>query len=263
MKYPQSLDIDKELSEQSKEDYLFGGFLPMKVINESGDWTDYLPQKEYQNLDGVEPFACVSFTILTAIEILIKKKYSEERNYSDRFLASISSTGRGGNAPKIVCNALKDNGVCLESAFPFNVNSFEEYYSEIPQDLIDLAKEFNKEWIFKYDRVSVSQIPQALKCSPLLISVPAWFERDGKYYRPEEVRDNHATTLFKENFVFDSYEPEIKELEGGDKPMVAYRFYIEKRSKNVTIKKDYSRAWQIFKAFFGLNICYTNLPKNS
>ena len=77
------LKIDK----QKPEDYVFGSSpVPFEIINESGDWTEFLPKKEAQNLNGIEPYACVSFSVLNCIEMLIKKQYREEVNYSDRFL---------------------------------------------------------------------------------------------------------------------------------------------------------------------------------
>ncbi len=72
-------DIDKE------EDYVFGGGqVSGEIINPSGNWKPYLPVKELQNLNNIEVFACVSFTILNCIEILLKKqlldgKFTEEQ----------------------------------------------------------------------------------------------------------------------------------------------------------------------------------------
>ena len=71
-----------------KADYIFGSVLspvPFEELVPDGDWTPYLPVTEAQKLYGVEPYACVPFTILNAVEILIFRKYGLIRNYADRF----------------------------------------------------------------------------------------------------------------------------------------------------------------------------------
>ena len=242
-----------KFDEIKPEDWKFGSNLPVEVLQEDGDWTSFLPMKEFQNLNNVEPYACVTFTVLNCIEILIRQQYGEERNYSDRFLASISGTNEDGNSPQRVCQTLKNSGVVLQDVWPFNQNidTFEKFYEKIPQDIIDMAKEFLDEWEFKHEYVGLDNesIAQALKCSPLLISVSAWFERGGKYYRPKGMKDNHATTLFSqkpEKFrrIFDTYEfPYIKDLEWAI-PQVVKRFYIKKKPK---VKKSF---WEVIHNFF-------------
>lgn len=93
-------------------------------------------------------------------------------------------------------------------------------------------------------------ISQALKCSPLLVSVPAWFiNGNSRYYRPQGVEDNHATTLFYEsegNFrrVFDSYDgPFIKDIEWDVMPMMIKRFDIHKKTLQKQSLWDRIVAW--------------------
>ena len=63
------------------EDYVFGSATKIdeKIINSSGDWTDFLPKIEYQKKNGVETMSCVSFGTLSIIEILAK--YIYDSNY--------------------------------------------------------------------------------------------------------------------------------------------------------------------------------------
>jgi len=71
--------------------------------------------------------------------------------------------------------------------------------------------------------------------SPLLVSVSAWFPRGDKFYRPQGMQDNHATTMFYQkigNFrrVFDSYDrPHIKDVEWEAVPQFIQRYWIKKR----------------------------------
>lgn len=230
------------LDEQKKEDWNFGaGKLSVDILVEDGDWTPYLPEKELQNLNDIEPSACVTFTVLNCIEALIKRQYNIDRNYSDRFLAMVSGTTQVGNSPNTVCEFLRKVGVVSQELWPFDktINSFDKFYSPIPPKLYQLAKEFNEEWEFGHEFVDSrpEMIARALQSSPLLISVPAWFVGDdGKYHRPEGVSDNHATTLIAHKKgeywrVFDTYDNNIKDVAWGVLPKVVKRFYIKKRIK--------------------------------
>lgn len=221
---------------------LGGGNVPFEVLQPDGDWQNFLPQKEAQNLNGVEPYACVSYTILNCVEMLIKRKYGLDRNYSDRFLAFVSGTPeRMGNDPHDVCEFLRKLGVVPEELWPFDAKTFDEYYKPIPQELYDIAKEFTEEWEFLHEYVpeTHAEISKALTSSPLLISVPAWFKNeDGLYYRPNYMMpDNHATTLVYERVgefrrVFDTYDnPFLKDVAWHCVPMIIKRFYIAKKDK--------------------------------
>lgn len=255
--------------------YVLGsGQMPYETLQPDGDWQNYLPEKEVQFQNGVEPFACVSYTILNCVEILIKRKYGLTRNYSDRFLAAVSGTGDiRGNDPHAVCEFLRKIGVVPEEIYPFDasVTSYNAFYAPISQELMDIASDFNKEWIFMHEYVPEvhEEITKALKSSPLLISVPAWYKNaDGLYFRPQGAIDNHATTLIYERpgefrRVFDSYEnPHLKDIEWNTTPMVIKRFHIEKREQVihsaplpiiplwVRILEWIRSKWLLFKYFY-------------
>ena len=104
----------------------------------------------------------------------------------------------------------------------------------MPPKLYELAREFNEKWDFKHEFVpnNPESIRQALKSSPLGASVPAWYQIGEKYYRPNNIADNHFTTLIKENTVFDSYDSVIKTLDENLRHNVIKRFYIKKKSTN-------------------------------
>lgn len=231
------------IKELKPKDYKFGASpLPMTVIQESGDWSDYLPEREFQNMYGVEPYACVIFTLLNCIEILIKKKYGLERNYSERFLATVVDTRNGGCSPQDAFEFLRKVGVVPQAVWPFSpdVDTTEEFFEPLPPKLYEIARQFLDEWDFKYEAVPLKDesITRALQCSPLLMSVSAWFARgDGIFYRPVGMTDNHATTLFYESVgayrrVFDSYDnPYIKDYDYSAMPQAVYRFHIEKKTQ--------------------------------
>jgi len=230
-----------KLDEYSKDDRRFGAFSPMEPLVENGDWTPWLVQKEFQNLHNVEPYACVTFTILTCLEMVIKLKYGVEYNYADRFLAKMSETKVGGNSFRKVGDVLHKHGVPLEPMWPFtpNINTFEKFYADIPRSVIKLAEEFNRKWEWGYEEVPKNNkmITKALKSSPVAISVAAWHPKEGRFYRPAGFTDNHATTCFMEKDgefrrVFDSYDaPHIKDYDWDSMPLVIKSFWIKKRTR--------------------------------
>ena len=66
-----------------KEDYILGGLtkLPKIVLQADGQWDAFLPIPEYQAL-GTETMACTCFGTLSVGEMIIKKKYTNEKNFS-------------------------------------------------------------------------------------------------------------------------------------------------------------------------------------
>ena len=232
----------------------------MDVLQEDGDWMPYLPVKEFQNLNKIEPYACVAFTVLNCVEILIKQQYGVEKNYSDRFLAAVSGTKEGGNSPNVVCEFLRKLGVVPQELWPFDetVTSFQKFYEPIPPKLYELAREFNREWDFKHEFVPLNHesISRALTCSPLLVSIPAWFKKNGLYYRPAGVTDNHATTMFyqrEEAFmrIFDTYEsPHIKDIEWPVIPMAVKRFLVKRNVSQGNQKNKGCWLRNYFKEIF-------------
>ena len=243
-KYGLKLDVP------SPEHWVFGSSeMPYEVLQADGDWSNYLVVKERQDLNNVEPYACVVYTLLNCIEILIKRKYGLERNYSDRFLATIVNTRGKGSSPQEACEFLRKIGVVPQEIYPFDetIDTEDKFFAPIPQSIIELAKEFNEEWDFKHEFVKTDNesITTALKSSPLMISVYAWVKNSKDlFYRPNGATDNHATTLIYERVgefrrIFDSYDsPFIKDLEYGDMPTIIKRFRIEKKTKVEPVKKD-------------------------
>lgn len=230
--------------EEKDTDYILGGGkVPFEVLQTNGDWSAYLPLKEFQNLNKIEPYACVPFTILNCLETLIKRKYGVEENYSDRFLAAIVDTRNGGTTYQKACDALRAFGVPPEEVWPFSpdIDTTDEFFAPPNEAVKQIAKEINEKYDFRYERVPSTHeaITRSLTSSPLLFSVYAWVEKDGLYYRPEGQTDIHATTQFYEREgqfrrMFDSYDsPHLKDYRWADLPMVCVRFWVEKKNPKV------------------------------
>lgn len=199
--------------ERNKHDYVLGSNNPVKwnSIIEYGQWGDYLVEKELQD-KGTATQACVSFAATNVIEILMKQQVGIERNLSDRFTAKMSGTGENGNYFFNVANSLKNDGFLDEQMYPY-VDGWGEYYKEIPENLINIAKD-NKDlfWRINYRWVDadIESIKEGLKYSPLLISARYAQGADGEVLNPKGIQ-NHAMTCYgyakgKYWLIMDSYE---------------------------------------------------------
>lgn len=204
---------------RKREDYVFGA-LKGNPLKQDGQWKDLVPKKEIQVRNGVETMSCVSFATLNIIETLLKYRYEREENYSDRFTAVMSETTRAGNTPNNVAQSIRHDGVIPETSFPFGGKTFEEYHSGVTTRHRIEGQKFLNEWSVGHEWVDTNKrsLMSALKYSPLGVSVLAWKQRNGLYYKEKGESDNHWTVLcgYKKGeywIVYDSYENVFKHLE--------------------------------------------------
>lgn len=243
------------------EHWLFGSATqaPGNILQTDRDWRPYLPEhQEVQNLNGIEPNACTIYGTLNSVQTLIKRKYGEDRDYSNRFLAVISGTDPAhGNNPHRVAEALRTQGDCDEDAWTFDsaIDTVAKFYAPVPNALRTLAKEFIAEWRLNHDWVPTT--PQALwdalQYSPLGISVYAWVkDKDGLYYKPDpSVPDTHWCEIVwgvpgEYWLIRDSYmdDGELYKKVRWDTPFQQAKRYAIERQANVQ-----STGWQWFIAF--------------
>jgi hypothetical protein len=211
------------------KDYILGAkrSAPFEVINESGDWRPYLPVYEQQR-KRIETFGCSNFGSLSEIEILENYIENKDSNYSERFTAVMSGQTKNGNDPHKVMESIRRDGVVDEKDLPFTSGmSFGEYLSPKPMrhDLIEKGKNWVYEHVFKHEYIYPIGAPveerkrllkEALKRSPVGVSVYAWQKENGLYTKPQGIVDNHWCVLVAivddVPIVFDSYEPSLKPL---------------------------------------------------
>lgn len=255
------------------KDYVFGAANEIggDELVPSGDWSGWLPDIEVQNLNGVEPYACVSFATLNCVEILERQEYGATTSYSDRFLANVSGTAAlKGNSPQKVAETLRKGGCVQEKDLPFDstVTTFEKFYAPIAKYLYSTALVFIAEYDFGHEYVptDAKSLMNALKYSPLVFTTYAWVQdENGLYYRPQGLQDNHATVCFdfKENeywLIFDSYMDRdnttaslgttIKKIRWDTLPMQAKRFTLHRQIKN---ESAWSRFLKLFLSLFPKN----------
>lgn len=192
--------------------------LNLKIINKSGNYTTYIPKWESQiGLYG-DTMACVSFSALDCIETIFQcyfKYYSiidifkdehQDINFSDRFIAKLSGTTRKGNYFTKVGDAIRHYGLIEEKLwnFPYRqrdpVFGWDEYYSEISEDLIEKGKKILEYFEIKYQLVPINNIDikEQLKYGPLQISYKTSSpQEDGVYQKVEPYHcGNHAIMIY-------------------------------------------------------------------
>ena len=228
------------------KDYVLSGFsnVPKDILQPNGQWREFLPVAENQSRGAVEPSSCVPMTVDNCAEILLKRLYGGDYDWSDRFLAKMSGNTGEGVTPQAGAQAFKNKGTVKEMDWPFSpdIDTLEKFYSEIPAEIINNALKFLESYDFLHEYVQTSPeaLKEGLRYSPLGIGVPAWYLNEQElYYRPEGMPDNHFVTLIgfvdkKYWIVFDSYadsegDPNIKHLDWNINPSVAKRFFIKKK----------------------------------
>lgn len=192
---------------------------------------------------------CTSFGTLNPLEILHKALYGDEVNYSDRFHGIVSGTSPRGNKIQNPCETIRKLGNLPEErlAFDDSISSWSKYY--FPKPMAGEYLKEAKEWLDQYEflhewvRPTAKNIMNALKYSPLGVSVFAWARnRDGMYFkaRPE----NHWTCLvgYKEGEyweVFDSYYPHVKRIPWNNKFEYVKRYYLKRTKSKLEVDQKF------------------------
>ncbi len=232
------------------EEYVLGGRKITKdPIQPGGNWFEYLPSFESQQNDLFDTFNCTAYAILNALEILYKRQYGVENNWSERFVGVMAGTKPPGNSPHTVIEAIRKHGVIDDYLLPLEfVDSVEKYYSPDPMEkrYLEIGQRWledhdvKHEWVFKRAKLAKKQelLMEALEFSPLGVSVLAWMSNGaGLYIKPKGRQDTHWTTLIgyekgKHWSIFDSYDGSIKKLAWNYDFGFAKRYHIQKRKQN-------------------------------
>jgi hypothetical protein len=222
------------------QDYVFGAFnsLPKIVLRHNGQWDNFLVTKEIQNVGNIETQACTVFGTLNCAETLIKRLYTKEENFSDRWLAYNAGVRREtGGSPHTVAENLRKLGCPFQSSWDINLS--EDFYKTPPEKLMDEAKiDFPYAFSHEYVGTSITEIKNALKYSPLGCAVSAWYQRpDGIYYSPKGTTNNHWVMIYGYDDekrawkVFDSYDQYHKLYSFDAEISMAKRYLITKKLK--------------------------------
>lgn len=146
----------------------------LQPLVDDGDWTQYLPVEERQRNATMDTMSCVTFSMLNCIEVLYKRKYGVEVNYSDRFIAKASNTSRRGNWLETVAKTARNVGLIPEKMYPFGKSpTWEIYHKELDNSFYEEGKRFLTEYKIEYQFVDIRDrdvMMQALHFTPLQVS---------------------------------------------------------------------------------------------
>lgn len=211
-------------------DYIKDTDLPLlgaglKVVRPDGQWLDYIPEYETQ-LKQIDPYTCVSFSALSALEIYAKAVHSLDINKSDKFTGVMSGTiPYKGNSFRNVAESIKRDWTVDEEVYPYNDTTIDSYFKPVPQAIKDiaLADKPNYQYFYRYalttwyfdnndTREKEDVIVEALQYTPLQISIKYPTKKPVKGVYQAEHGENHAVVLVgfvygKEWIIFDSYDP--------------------------------------------------------
>lgn len=230
------LDIQRELSERSDEDWVFGvASEPCLVHIPLNERDQYLPLGETQRCKE-DTQDCATRAPVNVMETkfnyalrnnlispdnrqwLIDHGYMTDSGitFSDRFIAIKSGTTRAGNSLKAPVDAIHRYGLIPKFMLPLvKTMTWEQYYdpTSITPEMEALGQEFLLRFPIFYERVALDNMLQALTDDLLVVGAYAWPapDEDGTY-QPVDSAPNHAFVVFDipQYQAFDNYPEDRK-----------------------------------------------------
>lgn len=204
-------------------------------------WEKYLPKEEDQRNTYVEPMDCTIAGALNCWEGVanalkakgIIKDEHFPRNCSERYSASFAGISPAGGSPHRSAEAIRTYKVINESILPLDekIRTWDEFYSPrpMPEEFKKLARETTKwvklgqEWLWndesdlpkKTPEQKAKLIGKALERGLVGVSVHAWKENGGLYYKDPDDQDCHWTVIYEQDVYdkcFDTYKPYKKRI---------------------------------------------------
>jgi len=218
------------LDELIPEDLIFGANDRVKhnINLTDRNWLPFLSKGEVQNAVYYDTMCCVSFSALNVVEAVINYllrnnlltegnvawlkvngylNEAGEMDCSDRFTGAMSGTTDNGNTGRRVWTSVRHDGVVPESKWkwnksrdiPMNERSGDWYRDKanVPQELIDLGKEFVKRFDVFYEVVKTEEdkLKNALTKSPVAVYIATSCPLDNGIHQSCGNTVNHAVTL--------------------------------------------------------------------
>lgn len=236
--------------------YTFGsGQVMGTVLRPDGNWKDFLPSEEYQNINNVESASCFIEAQQHSIATILEEQYGiNDSNFSARFNALLSNGTEQGGDPLKGADSIRNDGLIVQSMMDFDdtIQSWSDFHSwkGVNERLCRAGgKNFVSKWDLKYDIVIKKEygvetkyqlLKEALKYSPIAVSVYAWLEQNGEYIKPQGANDNHLVELvyIDENncpYIRDTYSPFTKKLQANFNFDFGLRFSISKKVPRVSL----------------------------
>ena len=209
--------------------------LDKQIIFPDGDHSLFLPKEELQAGRYFDSWNCLAFSLLNSGELYFKyliskglisddnlqwlkdNKYYQygEINFSDRYTGAKAGTKIGtGNSGRNVKQSVDIWGLVPEVLWSMNKEMHpDEYYIKPPEALDELGKEFQKRFKVNIEGFWLRDIEKVRQYAAPQVFVRAWYRNSkGIYYNTDESKTNHAVLDVKKDFIYDQYEPFIKQL---------------------------------------------------
>lgn len=189
-------------------------------------------------VENVAVHNCVTWSALNCIETILKCKYGETWNFSDRFTAKMSGTTKNGNTCSAVADSIRNDGLVEQSDYPSKANSWDEFYKEIPDDIKKKGKNFLEFYDINFKYIFKDELTEAIKRGPVQMIVHAWDDtkKDGEIYQRTSKRPNHGVEGFNDMGncyeVYDHYRDTTKKISKDFNISAIYQYYITKK-KNI------------------------------
>lgn len=247
------------------------------MLNGHG-WGKYLPKSERQSNPRLETMACTIYASLTALETLANRLGYKDfpQNCSERFSAILAGISTDGNPPHTSCEAIRKWGVIIEKILPFSQEIYDwaQYYSPVPMDenFIRLGQNILKKYVIGHEYVfngssgmkpKADRLIEALARGTVCVSVHAWKEKNGLYYKDKGDYDNHWVMLadYKEGdywIIQDTYSPFQKRVAWDTDFQTAKLFFLKKNATGKTPNEiDYfdwlKRTFKFISSWLGFS----------
>jgi len=235
-----------------EDHYVLGGytgFLGKQILMPTGHgWGAYKPKAELQNKNGFETMNCTNYGTNNCYETLAQLKGFTDfpKDCSERYSGVHTHTTPFGNDPHMVAEIIrKECGFVPEVDLPFtdDIATWNDYYTVMSAIwLLPFGKAILKrflpghEWVFntrEWSTTKLAKLKEALKYGPVAVSVHAWKDRNGFFFKEDADSDNHWLQLldFEEGkywFVFDHYDQVEKKLEWHYNFFAAKVYYLDR-----------------------------------
>jgi len=244
------------------QDYIFGASsIPQIPLQSDSNWEKYLPWYEPQ-AENFESNGCVVWGTQNCIETLYKRIYGIEPNYSENFTYLLTPVDPDrGSDPNDVAECIRHDGL-INNALMRVPDTKEEFLNMDRVTGSLRAKGLNwlqqhtflHEWVWRTKPKNYMEVlKEALKYSPLAVSVSAWNKVDGVYVSYGDT-NNHCCMLYKFDdegypWVFDSYDHSKKKLSKDHNVRRAKRFYISNK-KQEQVKSLMERVIELLQQLF-------------
>jgi len=232
----------------TKTDYILGGASQAKkiILSEDRNYIPYKPDFESQKRNGIDVYSCVVFSGLNNLEIIMKKLYGTDINFSDRYQAAMTPVKPYyGTNYNNFWDSVRKNGLVLEEDYPWTTQDAYEYVKTPPQNIITLGRQFLDTYEIEHEWVDSggcdpNKLYDALLYGPLQASVNA----SATYTLQRSEETNHSISIIASvKFVNFTILDHYREMY-----TVPWNFYFGSAKQATVLRKKKSQLVMIVNA---------------